>query len=36
MKENKKADLDEFVNYMVSPKVQAGLKFYIESLKQKQ
>lgn len=36
MKKNKQADIDVFVNYIHSPKIQAGLKFYVESLKQKQ
>jgi len=36
LKQNKKADIDNFVNYIQSPKVQAGLKLYIEYLKQKQ
>lgn len=36
MKKNKEADTETFVKYMQLPKVQAGLKFYIEYLKQKQ
>ncbi|KYQ57737.1 3,2-trans-enoyl-CoA isomerase, mitochondrial [Trachymyrmex zeteki] len=35
LKKNKKADTDNFVNYIQSPKVQNGLKLYIEHLKQK-
>jgi len=36
LKENKEADINQFVKYVQSPKVQAGLKAYIEYLKQKQ
>lgn len=36
MKENKEADLNKFIGYVMLPKVQAGLKLYIEYLKQKQ
>jgi len=36
MKENKEIDTDNFLNYIQLPKVQAGLKMYIEYLKQKQ
>jgi Delta3-Delta2-enoyl-CoA isomerase len=36
MKKNKQADIDQFVKYVQLPKVQAGLKLYIEYLKQKQ
>ncbi|XP_012521342.1 enoyl-CoA delta isomerase 1, mitochondrial-like [Monomorium pharaonis] len=36
LKKNKEADIDKFVSYVQLPKVQAGLKLYIESLKQKQ
>ncbi|KYM93502.1 PREDICTED: enoyl-CoA delta isomerase 1, mitochondrial-like [Cyphomyrmex costatus] len=35
LKENKKADTDNFVNYVQSPKVQDGLKLYVEYLKKK-
>ncbi|KAL0101040.1 hypothetical protein PUN28_018713 [Cardiocondyla obscurior] len=35
MENNKEADIDTFVNYILSPKVQAGLKLYVERLKQK-
>lgn len=35
LKENQQADIDTFVNHAQSPKVQAGLKLYIEYLKQK-
>ncbi|XP_076383484.1 enoyl-CoA delta isomerase 1, mitochondrial [Megalopta genalis] len=35
MKENRDKDVKEFVMFSQSPKVQASLKFYIESLKQK-
>jgi len=36
LKENEEADINHFVKYVQSPKVQAGLKVYIEYLKQKQ
>ncbi|KAG5307320.1 ECI1 isomerase, partial [Acromyrmex insinuator] len=36
LKNNKKADTDNFINYVQSPKVQNGLKLYIEYLKKKQ
>ncbi|EZA60296.1 hypothetical protein DMN91_011020 [Ooceraea biroi] len=36
MKENQEADVNKFLTYIQLPKVQAGLKFYIEHLKQKQ
>ncbi|XP_029668293.1 enoyl-CoA delta isomerase 1, mitochondrial-like [Formica exsecta] len=36
MKENKEADINKFIGYIMLPKVQAGLKLYIEYLKQKQ
>lgn len=36
LKKNKETDIERFVNTMQSPKVQAGLKLYIEQLKQKQ
>jgi len=36
LQNNKKADTDTFVKYTQSPKIQAGLKLYIEYLKQKQ
>ncbi|XP_012223448.1 enoyl-CoA delta isomerase 1, mitochondrial-like [Linepithema humile] len=36
LKENKEADLNTFVEFTQLPKVQAGLKLYIEYLKQKQ
>ena len=36
MKENKEADVKKFVDYTSLPKVQAGLKLYVEYLKQKQ
>lgn len=35
MKENKEADINQFIGYIMLPKVQAGLKLYIEYLKQK-
>ncbi|XP_029177739.1 enoyl-CoA delta isomerase 1, mitochondrial-like isoform X2 [Nylanderia fulva] len=35
MKENKEADIKQFVNLITLPKIQAGLKLYIEYLKQK-
>lgn len=35
MKENKEADLNKFIKHIQSPKVQHGLKLYIEYLKQK-
>ena len=35
MKENKETDLDKFMGLVLLPKVQAGLKLYIEYLKQK-
>ncbi|XP_011865504.1 PREDICTED: enoyl-CoA delta isomerase 1, mitochondrial-like [Vollenhovia emeryi] len=36
MKKNKEADVEKFVTYILLPKVQAGLKLYVEALKQKQ
>ncbi|XP_071556710.1 enoyl-CoA delta isomerase 1, mitochondrial isoform X2 [Temnothorax nylanderi] len=36
LKNNKEADTNQFVSYTQSPKVQAGLKLYVEHLKQKQ
>jgi len=36
MKENKEIDTDNFLYYIQLPKVHAGLKMYIEYLKQKQ
>lgn len=35
MKENREKDVKDFVTFAQSPPVQAGLKFYIESLKRK-
>lgn len=35
-KKNKEADTEIFIKFIQMPKVQAGLKFYIEYLKQKQ
>ncbi|XP_029177740.1 enoyl-CoA delta isomerase 1, mitochondrial-like isoform X3 [Nylanderia fulva] len=35
MKENKEADIKQFVDFITLPKIQAGLKLYIEYLKQK-
>ncbi|XP_072744638.1 enoyl-CoA delta isomerase 1, mitochondrial isoform X2 [Anoplolepis gracilipes] len=36
MKENKETDLNRFIEYILLPKVQQGLKLYIEYLKRKQ
>lgn len=36
LKKNKEVDINNFVEYLQLPKVQAGLKLYIEHLKQKQ
>lgn len=36
MKENKEVDLNRFIEYVQLPKVQHGLKLYIEQLKRKQ
>lgn len=36
MKKNKEADINRFVTFTQLPKVQAGLKHYVELLKQKQ
>ncbi|KZC12150.1 PREDICTED: enoyl-CoA delta isomerase 1, mitochondrial-like [Dufourea novaeangliae] len=35
MKDNRNMDLNDFLSFIQSPKVQAGLKLYIESLKRK-
>lgn len=36
LKKNKESDLNNFVEYIQLPKVQIGLKLYIENLKQRQ
>ncbi|XP_011644021.1 enoyl-CoA delta isomerase 1, mitochondrial-like [Pogonomyrmex barbatus] len=36
LKDNKEADINQFVNFTQLPKIQAGLKLYVERLKQKQ